>query len=407
MTGALDGVTVLDLTTMLSGPFAAMMLADQGARVIKIEPPGGDDTRLIGPHPPDGLRMDRGGHGAYFNSINRGKESLVLNLKSEDGRAVFHKLAGHADILIENYRPGVLDRLGVGYEALAAINPALVYGAIRGFGDPRTGASPYTDWPAYDVVAQAMGGIVAITGSEPGGTPTKIGPGVGDTIPAMQCVIGVLAAYTHALKTGRGQFVDVAMVDGILAVCERMIFQHSYAGEVPGPEGNTHPLLCPFGIFPAKDGWVALGIARDDFFVRLCRLIGRDDLADDPEWSQIENRLPRRDEVNAMFAAWTVVRSKAEIEAVLGGEVPFGPVQTAEDVMMSDQTAARRMVVEVEHPGAADRFAIVNTPIRMTRTPGGVRRRAPMVGEHSDRILAEIGLSDARITELQNNGAVG
>ncbi len=405
MPGALDGVTVLDLTVMLAGPFATMMLADQGARVIKIEPPGGDDTRRIGPHPAGGLTMAQGGFGAYFNSINRGKESVVLNLKTDEGRDLLKRLAADADILIENYRVGVLDKLGVGYEVLREINPRLVYGAIRGFGDARTGESPYNSWPAYDVVAQAMGGIMTITGGEPGGPPTKIGPGVGDTIPAMQCAIGVLAAYTRALKTGQGQFVDVGMVDGVLAICERMMFQYSYTGSDPGPEGNTHPLLCPFGIFPARDGWVALGIARDDFFVKLCRLIGRDDLADDPDWAEIENRLPRKDEVNALFAAWTAPRSKAEIAEVLGGIVPFGPVQTASDIAASSHTASRDMLVEVEHPGAGH-FAIVNTPIKMTDTPGGATLRAPLVGEHTDAVLQGLGLDEGVRQRLGRAGII-
>ena len=405
MTGALDGVTVLDLTVMLAGPFATMMLADQGARVIKIEPPGGDDTRKIGPHPEGGLRYEDGGFGAYFNSINRGKDSVVLNLKTEAGRDIFRQLVATADILVENYRVGVLDKLGIGYECLAEINPRLVYGAIRGFGDARTGRSPYLDWPAYDVVAQAMGGIMTITGPEPGGAPTKIGPGVGDTIPAMQCVIGVLSAYTRALKTGKGDFVDVGMVDGVLAICERMMFQHSYTGADPGPEGNTHPLLCPFGIFPAKDGWVALGIARDDFFATFCRLIGRPDLAEGP-WAAIETRLPERDAVNALFAEWTAVRTKAEIAAVLGGIVPFGPVQTAAEIAVSPHMAARDMLVEVEHPGAGS-FAIVNTPVKIAGAPGGVTRRAPLVGEQTDEVLAGLGIGAGVRAGLRAEGAIG
>lgn len=405
MTGVLDGVTVLDLTVMLAGPYATMMLADQGARVIKIEPPGGDDTRKIGPHPEGGVRYEDGGFGAYFNSINRGKDSVVLNLKSEDGKAVFLRLVEGADILIENYRVGVLDKLGIGYERLAEVNPRLVYGAIRGFGDARTGESPYRQWPAYDVVAQAMGGIMTITGPEPGGPPTKIGPGIGDTIPAMQCVIGVLAAYARALKTGQGAFVDVGMVDGILAVCERMMFQHSYTGADPGPEGNGHPLLCPFGIFPAKDGWVSLGIARDDFFVKLCRLIGRDDMADDPDWALIENRLPKREAVNAIFAAWTGARTKAEIAEILGGVVPFGPVQTASDIATSPHTAARDMLTEVEHPGAGQ-FAIVNTPVKIAGAMAGVTRRAPLVGEQTDAVLDTLGIAAGDRARLRASGAI-
>ena len=224
-TGALADVVVLDLTQMLAGPFVTMMLADQGAEVIKIEPPGGDATRLFGPFMAGQTPVKEGGYGGYFGSTNRNKRSIVIDLKSEDGREVLRRLVAKADILVENFRAGVMERLGIGYEALSAINPRLVYGTIRGFGDPRSGRSPYASWPAYDIVAQAMGGIIAITSPTPGGPPTKIGPGVGDLIPAMQCAFGILAALHKARASGRGQFVDVAMVDGVLAACERPVFQ--------------------------------------------------------------------------------------------------------------------------------------------------------------------------------------
>jgi formyl-CoA transferase len=241
--GALDGVVVLDFTQVLSGPFCTMMLADQGARVIKIEPPGGDQTRKFGPFRPGQLTIEAGGYGGYFASTNRNKESIVVDLKSRDGREVIKHLASRADILVENFRAGVMERLGLGYDTLKEINPRLVYGAIRGFGDERSGRSPYVEWPAYDIVAQAMGGIIGITSTEVAGTPTKIGPGVGDIVPAMQCAFGLVAAYSRACRTGKGQHVDVAMFDGILALCERIIFQHGIDGSVPGPEGNSHPIF--------------------------------------------------------------------------------------------------------------------------------------------------------------------
>lgn len=264
--GALDGLTVVDLTQMLAGPYASMMLADQGARVIKVEPPGGDETRRTGPHIENALRIEDGGYGSYFASINRGKESIVLDLKQEAGKEVLLRLIESADVVIENFRAGVMERLGLGYEALAKVNPRLVYATLRGFGDRRSGASPYADWPAYDPVAQAMGGIMGITGSVPGGPPTKVGPGVGDILPAMFLSFGIASACWRAQRTGRGQFVDVGMVDSVLAVCERIIFQYSSTGVVPRPEGNGHPLLCPFGMFPAKDGFVSIGIPRDEFW---------------------------------------------------------------------------------------------------------------------------------------------
>ena len=217
--GALQDLRIIDLTQMLAGPYGTMMLADHGAQVIKIEPPEGDMTRKAGPFREDDAQKVLGG---YFQSVDRNKLSVCLDLKTQGGRAAFKVLVRDADAVTENFRAGVMERLGVGYEVLRDINPRIVYGALRGFGDTRTGASPYVDWPAFDVVAQAMGGIMAITGPD-GRTPTKVGPGVGDIIPGMMLAFGVLAAVHHARRTGQGQFVDVSMVDAVLAVCERTI----------------------------------------------------------------------------------------------------------------------------------------------------------------------------------------
>ena len=399
--GALDGIVVIDLTQMLSGPYAAMMLADQGARVIKIEPPGGDQTRRFGPFRAGQLTMEQGGYGGYFASTNRNKESVVLDLKSEAGRNVLRRLVTRADVLIENFRAGVMERPGLGYEALAEFNPRLVYGCIRGFGDTRTGRSPYADWPAYDVVAQAMGGIMGITSTEPGGQPTKIGPGVGDIVPAMQCAFGICAALVHARSSGRGQLVDVAMVDGVLAACERIVFQHGIDGTVPGPEGNSHPLLCPYGLFPAKDGWVAIGCPHDDFWKLLVKTIGLAALATDARYLTTPDRLQRRSEVEGLVAAWTGARTKAEIAAVLGGKIPFGPVLQVDEIFADPHTRARNMLATVELPGVPEhRLTIAGTAVKMTVTPGGVRTRAPLTGEHTGRVLSDFGFSAAEIAAL-------
>jgi len=403
--GALEGVVVIDFTQMLSGPYAAMMLADQGARVIKIEPPSGDQTRNFGPFRPGQLRMGEGGYGGYFASTNRNKESLVVDLKSPSGQAVVRRLVAKADIVIENFRAGVMERLGLGFETLSAINPRLVYGAIRGFGDQRTGKSPYGEWPAYDVVAQAMGGIMGITSTVPGGEPTKIGPGVGDIVPAMQCAFGIVAALYRARATGQGQFVDVAMVDGVLALCERIVFQHAIDGTVPGPEGNSHPLLCPYGLFPARDGWVAIGCPHDEFWRLLVKTIGMPALAEDVRYRTTADRLKRRSEVEGVVAGWTGARSKAEIAAVLGGKIPFGPVLKVDEIFADPHTAARGMLATVDLPGAPDhRFVVADTAIKMTGTPGGVRRRAPLTGEHTRQVLADFGFDDGEIADLTRSG---
>lgn len=404
--GALDGLTVIDLTMMLAGPFASMMLADQGARIIKIEPPAGDSARDIGPHPQGSVSREDGGYGAYFASTGRNKESMVIDLKQEAGKAVLRRLVAKADVIMESFRSGVMERLGISYEALAEINPRLVFAALRGFGDARTGESPYTAWPAYDPVSQAMGGIMGITSTTKGGAPTKIGPGVGDIMPAMFFAFGIASACWRAQRTGEGQFVDIAMVDGVLAVCERLVFQYSATGVAPGTEGNHHPLLCPFGIFPAKDGHVSIGVPKDEFWAPLMLAMGMPERAADPRYATNPARLERREEVVAFIGEWTAERTKQELIGIFGNKVPFGPVFHADDIFADPHFAARSMLVEVEHPGSDVPLTIANTPIRMSGTPGGVRQRAPLTGEHTDAILAEFGFTPAEMRALRAAGTV-
>lgn len=400
--GSLAGLRVIDLTQMLAGPYCTMMLADQGADVVKIEPVDGDPTREFGPFRAD----DRQHHfGGYFQSTNRNKRSVGLDLKAPDGRALFLRLAKGADVVVENFRAGVMDRLGIGYERLAADNPRLVYAAIRGFGDPRTGVSPYVDRPAFDVVAQAMGGAMGITGPD-AATPLKIGPGIGDIFPAALSAFGIMAAVFHARESGRGQFVDVAMYDSILSLCERLVYQYSYTGKSPAPEGNQHPILCPFGVFAAKDGMVTIGCPRDAFWKELVDAMGQKELASDPRFRTNNDRLAHMSETVAIVERWTRNLTKSEIAAALDGRVPFGPVNTAADIYQDPHVAARQMLVRVEHPGTAEPVTIASTPIRMTETPGGVARRAPLVGEDTDAVLLALGLAAVEIADLRTRGVV-
>lgn len=395
--GALAGLKVIDLTQMLAGPYCTMLLADQGADVIKIEPVGGDPTRFFGPYADDDTTRHFGG---YFQSTNRNKKSVAINLKSDDGKALLKRLTRDADVVVENFRAGVMDRLGVGYETLAAENPKLVYGAIRGFGDPRTGTSPYVDRPAFDVVAQAMGGAMGITGPD-ANTAMKIGPGVGDIFPAALAAFGIMSAVFHARQTGEGQFVDVAMYDGIVAMCERIIYQQSYTGRSPAPEGNQHPILCPFGIFEAKDGQVTIGCPRDSFWLELTKIMGCPELGTDPKFGTNDDRLAHSTKTVALVEDWTRTKTKAEISLALDGKVPFGPVNTAQDIVNDPHIAAREMLVEVEHPGSKSPAIIASTPIRMTATPGGVKRRAPLTGEDTLDVLQSVGLTENEIADLK------
>ncbi|BCW90869.1 Acetyl-CoA:oxalate CoA-transferase [Alphaproteobacteria bacterium SO-S41] len=393
--GALSDIRVIDLTQMLAGPYGTMMLADHGAEVIKVESPEGDMTRQAGPYAPDDSARVLGG---YFQSVDRNKRSVCLDLKQPEGRAALLKLVAGADAVTENFRAGVMERLGLGYEVLREVNPRLVYGALRGFGDKRTGASPYVDWPAFDVVAQAMGGIMAITGPD-SATPTKVGPGVGDIIPGAMLAFGVLAAVHHARRTGVGQFVDVSMADAVLAVCERMIYQHTVQGLVPGPEGNHHPFIVPFGMFPAADGFVTIAAQQQGFFETLCGLLDASDILADPRFAERDERNQNRHALIAVLSERTRRFTKAELMARLGGRIPFGPVMNIAEIAVDPHFIAREMIVSVEQPGAKP-VRVAGVPIKMTVTPGGVRRRAPLLGEDTVTRLREAGLSAAEIEML-------
>jgi crotonobetainyl-CoA:carnitine CoA-transferase CaiB-like acyl-CoA transferase len=400
--GALDGVRVVDLTQMLAGPYCTMLLADQGAEVIKVEPLDGDHTRIIGPyHKDDKLKA----FGGYFASVNRTKKSIAIDLKTTEGRELVMKLCEGADAVVENYRGGVMDRLGLSYEALHERNPKLVYATIRGFGDYRTGKSPYTDFPAYDVISQAMGGIMAITGPDKD-TPMKVGPGVGDIVPAITCAFGIVSAIFRAHKTGRGQFVDVGMVDAILAVCERIMHQHSFAQTLPVPEGNHHPLLCPFGMFPAKDGFVTIAAHADTHFPILCRLIGKPEMASDPRFVTVQDRRANQDVIIAAVSDFTRQRTKQELLKYLGGQVPFSPVYNVRDIVADPHFKARDMLPWVPHPGLDHEVQIAGVAVKMTETPGKVRHRAPLLGEHTDQYLQSIGCNAGEIAQLRNQKIV-
>ena len=400
--GALDGLRVIDLTQMLAGPFCTMMLADQGAEVIKVEPLDGDGTRGMGPFAPDDRLRAFGG---YFQSVNRNKQSIALDLKRPQGRELFLKLADGAQVVVENFRAGVMERLGLAYETLRARNPRLVYASIRGFGDPRTGKSPYVDWPAYAVVAQALGGILAITGPDPR-TPTKVGPGVGDVVPAAMAAYGIIAAVWRAERSGQGQYVDVAMVDGVLSICERILHQYGYEGVVPAPEGNRHPFLAPFGLLPAKDGIVALACHADEFWAELCRLMGKPELAADARFLTRESRRTHQDALYAEVGAFTARHTRRELMAILGGHVPFGPVFDVSDIVADPHFLARDMVVPLDHPGLDRKIAVAGVPIRLSQTPGGIYRRAPLLGEDTDAVLGMLKLSAAEIAALRTEQVV-
>lgn len=386
--GPLSGIRVLDLTQALSGPYCTMLLADLGADVVKIEPPTGDMTRMAGPFTAEDTERSYGG---YFASVNRGKRSIALDLKDRADRDIFLGLVRSADAVVENSRAGVMDRLGVGFEVLAAVNERLVYTAIRGFGDPRTGVSPYVDWPAFDIVAQAMGGLVSVTGSADG-TVMKAGPSIGDIYTGALAAVGVLAALISALRSGHGQFVDVAMVDAVLSLCEGAVYHYDYTGVVPGPTGNGHPIIAPFDIYPTSDGHCGIAAGQEHLFRTLCERMGRPDLATDDRFAEFHTRVGHRAALNDEVAAWTRLHTTAAIVEILGGDVPVGPVNTMAGVFTDAHFTAREMVVEVAQPDGSRPVHLAGQPIKMTRDHTGIQSRPPRLDEHRADILREAGL---------------
>ena len=376
-TGPLTGITVIDLTRALAGPYGTMLLGELGARIVKIEPPGGDQARLIGPHVE--------GSSAYFMSLNRGKESIVLDLKDTVDRELFEAMVRRADVLYENYRAGTMERLGYGWETLKSLNPRLVYAATSGFG--QTG--PYRHRPAYDMVVQAMGGIVSITG-HPGGPPTRVGMSIGDIAAGLFTALGVVSALQHRARSGEGTMVDVAMLDSQVALLENAIARYSATGIAPGPLGARHPSVAPFDAFRTADGHIVVAAGHDDTFRQFAETVGHPQWPDDPRFSTLADRLSHVDAL------------KAQIEAVLGTEttdhwhgrleaagIPCGPINTVPDLFDNAHIAERNMLVSVDDPYAG-RMRLAGLPIKMSAYPDrSTRPPAPRLDEHGARLRAE------------------
>lgn len=385
-TGPLAGIRIIDLTRALAGPFCTMLLADLGADVIKVEPPEGDFSRFSEPYPEGDSEKAFGG---YFASINRNKRGVMLDLKAPGALDSLLELIDGADAVVENFRVGIMDRLGLSYETLRARNPRLVYAAIRGFGDPRTGASPYAEWPAYDVVAQAMGGIVSMTGTDDGQV-LKVGASVGDLYPGTMAALGIVSALLHAKLTGEGQFLDVSMYDAITALCEAAVYRYTYAGIVTKPTGNSHPQLTPFDVYPTADGFCAIAAPTQNHWALLCAAIERADLIHDPRTFSNKDRVQNAGFVKETVGAWTAARTTAQVVAELSGSVPVGPVNNAEALFNDPHLKARNMLVAVDHPGSPRPVVLPNSPIHFSATPSGIYRRPPKLGEHNDEVFAEL-----------------
>lgn len=398
-TGALAGLLVVDLTWYLAGPYATMILADLGATVLKIEQPGGDPARGNGPFLDAERRFS-----SYFLSVNRGKRSVVLNLKHPRGLALLAELAARADVLVENYLPGTLERLGLPYAALAERNPRLIYAACSGFGQ----RGPYARRPALDVIIQAMAGTMSITG-EPDGPPLRVGFSVGDLAGALYTVIGILAALHERERSGRGQFVDVALLDAQVALLENAFARYFATGEVPTRQGTSHPLITPFQAFATADGSLVVAASSQAQWHALCTALDQPELCEDPRFRERADRTRHRAELVPLLAARFAARpTRYWVERLLAAGVPCGPVNTIADAAADPHLAAREMFVALEVPGLGALRAVNSALHHLSRTPAAPAGPPPALGEHTEAVLRQyLGLTATEVATLRAEGAVG
>jgi CoA:oxalate CoA-transferase len=397
MNGPLKGVRIIDLTWVLSGPYATMVLSDLGAEVIKVERPEvGDIARGNGPLV--------NGLSTYFLSLNRGKKSISLNLGSEQGKNVFLRLVENVDVVVENFTPGTMAKLGLDYQTVKQRNPRIIYAACSGFG--QTG--PYATKPAFDVIVQAMGGIMSITG-EPGGPPVRPGVSLGDIAAGLFLCVAILAALNERNQSGQGQMIDLSMLDCQLAIQENAFVRYLATGEVPHALGTRHPVFTPFQVFPTKDSYIAVATMGgvQDQWPLFCASIGRLDIMDDERfqtgWQRSQNYEVLEPILNEAMKTRTTQQWLEEFEGV---GIPCGPVNTIENVAADPQVAAREMIVAVEHPKAGS-FKVVNTPIKLSRTPCQVERACPDLGEHTEEVLKELlAMTGREVDELRELGVI-
>jgi len=378
MVGALDKLVVIDFTNHLSGPYCAMILADQGADVIKVERPGkGDDLRQSPPHV--------NGEGAPFMLWNRNKRSIELDLKNPDDLKTAKELVKTADVMVENFRPGVAERIGIGYETMAELNPSLIYCSISGFG--QTG--PYSSRGGFDLVAQAMSGLMTINGPPEGG-PYRIPIAISDVAAGMNGAIGILTALQHRNKTGEGQQVDVSLLDSALSMCVYEAANVFATGQKPERLGQGHRGSAPYQIFPTKDGWLALGASQQKFWEQTCEIIGADNLISDPRFLEKKDRVARQQELAAILAPYfQKENTKHWFEKLDALGIPCGPVMDHLETLSDPHIIAREMIAKVHHPKAGSGRTL-GTPIKLSKTPGGVRRAAPTLGEHNDEVRDQL-----------------
>ncbi len=387
----LSDVKVLDMTRVLAGPYCTMMLANMGAEIIKCEmPKTGDDSRAYGPH--------KNGESAYFISINRGKKSIVIDMKSDEGRAVFKTLVTQVDVIAENFKPGTMEKLGFGYDTLKEINPGLIYCAMSGFGH----SGPYSKRPAYDMIVQGMGGILSVTG-EPGRDPVRVGVSIGDIVAGMYGAYGTLAALYQRKETGMGQKVDIAMFDCQLSILENAITKTSMTGNVPGPLGLKHPSITPFEAYKTKDSSIIVAAGNDKLFALFCQVTGNEEYITDERYASNPERNKRLHEVTELFQGKMLEKTTEEwMKICIEKGIPAGPINTIDKLFEDPQVESRNMLVEVEQPNIGT-IKVAGNPVKLStvKVEDEVPKlHAPMLGEHTAQILKDmLNYTDEQIEE--------
>jgi crotonobetainyl-CoA:carnitine CoA-transferase CaiB-like acyl-CoA transferase len=393
--GPLSGIVVIDLSRILAGPYCTLLMAEMGARVIKVEPPkGGDDARAYGPFV--------NGKSTYFASVNRGKESIALDLKAEADRKIFKKLLEKADVVVENFRPGTMEKLGFGWDTLHKKYPKLIYASASGFG--HTG--PNSRDPAYDMVVQGMGGIMSITGPDRG-EPAKVGVGIADVMTGMYSNIAILSALRHRDATGQGQHIDIGMLDTHVAWLANQGSNFLSTGENPPRLGNQHPNIAPYQEFPSKDGYLILAVGNDPTFERFCKNFGQEHLLADERFAtnpkRVENRQLVTDTLTPLMKSKTTAEWIKELEAL---KIACGPINTLKDVFSDPHVIARNMVLEMDHASGA-RVKVTANPVKLSATPPSYRSAAPVLGQHNQEVLQGIlGMSEAEVAALKDKGII-
>jgi len=407
MPGPLSHIRVLDLSRVLAGPWAAQNLADLGAEVIKVERPGsGDDTRDWGPPwLKDGAGKDTR-ESAYYLSVNRNKKSITLDISKPEGQAIVRELAARCQVLIENYKVGSLRKYGLGYEELQAVNPSLVYCSITGFGQD----GPYAPRPGYDFIFQGMGGLMSITGErdgQPGAGPQKVGIAITDVLTGMYASLAICGALLHRERSGKGQYIDCALLDTIVAFNANQIVSYFCSGRVPIRWGNAHPQVVPYEVFATADGHIILAVGNDAQFRRFCEVAGCPELAEEPRFQTMPQRIVHRAELSPLIAEIMRTRAKHDwIEALEAANVPCGPINNMKEVFEDPQVLHRGLRVDIPHPlgGAAP---VVASPMRLSATPVEYRLAPPTLGQHNDEIYLELlGKGAAELERLRSQGVI-